>query len=119
MKMLALGELVGLALGGALVFVVSGTGLVKLPTPETCFLGYPNSDNTTAIQASGNGAWDVCDDLTNPIRQTSGLKDTTALAGNSWAPNRVCEFENFGLTWTMYSSQVGSAGTSSPCDSQF
>jgi len=119
MKPFALGALVGLVLGGGLVFIGSDAGLIKLPTPETCFLAYPNSDSTTVIEATGKGAWDVCDDITNPIRQTNTLKNMTAVAGNSWAPMRLCQFDKFGLTWTMYSSQAMSAGAPSPCDSLF
>jgi hypothetical protein len=119
MKLLALGAFVGLVLGGGLLVVGSGTGLIKLPAPETCFLGYPNSGNTTVVQVSGKGAWDVCDDITNPIRQTNTLKNMTAVAGNSWAPIRLRQFDRFGLSWTMYSSQATSANAPSPCDSLF
>jgi hypothetical protein len=68
MKVLGLGALIGLVLGGGLVIAISATGLVKVPTPETCFLGFPNSGNGTIFEVTGKGAWDVCDDLTNPIR---------------------------------------------------
>jgi hypothetical protein len=47
------------------------------------------------------------------------LKNMTAVAGNSWAPIRLRQFDRFGLSWTMYSSQAMSANAPSPCDSLF
>jgi hypothetical protein len=74
------------------------------PTPETCILGYPNSDDTIVIELTGAGAAAVCDDLTNPIRTTADLRGTRALASNSWAPYRACQYTKYGLTWTVWDS---------------
>jgi hypothetical protein len=120
MKVFALGALVGLLLGGGLVVAVSATGLIKVPAPETCYLGYPNSGNGMVFEATGKGAWELCDDLTNPIRQINALKDARAIATNSWAQVRLCQFYKYGLTWTVYwSSQSLPAGYPDPCNGGF
>lgn len=74
------------------------------PVPETCVLGHPNSSNTIVVELSGLGAADVCNDLTNPIRTTNYLKGTQALASHPWAPHKACQYQLYGLTWTIWDS---------------
>jgi hypothetical protein len=116
MRAAALGAFAGLVLGAGLVVGVTAAGLVKVHAPETCFLGFPNSGNTIVFELTGKGAWDVCDDLTNPIGQINALQGARALAGNSWAPRRLCQFDKYGLTWTVwFANQPFPAGASNPC----
>ena len=75
-----------------------------IPTPETCLLGHPNSGDTVIVELTGPGAAAVCDDLTNPVRTAAELSGTRALATNSWAPYRACQYTKYGLTWTVWDS---------------
>jgi hypothetical protein len=72
------------------------------PTDATCLLGYPNSSNTIVIQLAGPGADGICNDMTDPIRVSLPLSQ--ALASNTWAPYRACQFVKDGLTWTIWDS---------------
>ena len=113
----ALGALVGLVLGGGLIFAGSATGLIKVPTPETCLLGFPNSDSSVVFEATGKGAWELCDDITNPIRQVNALQGASVLAANTWAPLRLCQFDKYGLAWTIYAKRPIPPEVFNPCAS--
>lgn len=75
--------------------------LATIP-PETCILGHPNSSAVIVVELTGAGAADVCNDLTNPIRTSSDLRGTQALASHPWAPYQACRFQRYGLTWTIW-----------------
>ena len=76
--------------------------LAATPAPEVCYLGYPNSSATVVYQLTGPGANAVCNDLTNPIRNSYYLKNTKALSANTWAPKEICTFTKYGMTFTIW-----------------
>jgi hypothetical protein len=71
---------------------------------EVCLLGHPNSGNTVVIELVGVGAANVCNDLTNPIRTSNYLRGTQALASHPWANFKACQFQLYGLSWTIWDS---------------
>ncbi len=102
MKLFLLGALAGVLIAAGALVIGLATHAVVVAPPETCYLGFPNSDNTTVFQLTGMDAWDVCNNLTNPIRQVNALQGAQALAGNTWAPRKICTFDEYGLTWTIW-----------------
>jgi len=102
MRAFALGAGTATLLATGLFVLGALTRLIVLAPEETCFLGYPNSDNPMVFQLTGKDAWDVCDNQTNPIRQVPTLQGAQVLAANTWAPTQVCKFDQYGLTWTIW-----------------
>ena len=109
----ATGLAVGIVLTAGLLYAGTASGLVRAPAPETCLLGYPNSSNPLVFEATGNGAWELCDNLTSPLRQINALKDARAIAANTWATHRLCQFDKYGMSWTIWSA--GGSLNYNPC----
>jgi hypothetical protein len=116
-KLFWIGVGAGLIVAAGVFGIAVATKAVLVAPPETCYLGFPNSDNTTVFQLTGTDAWDVCDNLTNPIRQVNALQGAQALAGNTWAPRKICTFDEYGLTWTIWWTDklTDASGVSSYC----
>jgi crotonobetainyl-CoA:carnitine CoA-transferase CaiB-like acyl-CoA transferase len=117
------GLVAGLALAGlivaALAFIrTTGTpvkvatslplsGTSATPSPADCFLGHPNSGNTTVIELSGSDAIGVCNDQTDPIRRGANeLADARVIVGHDWAPYKICTFNRYGLHWTIWDAST-------------
>lgn len=98
MKMFAAGAATAVIVVAGLFLLAIANHLLVVAPQETCLLGYPNSDNPIVFELTGKDAWDVCDNQTNPIRQVPTLQRAQVLAANSWAPTRVCKFDQYGLT---------------------
>jgi hypothetical protein len=96
----------------------AASAIAARPTPavspeETCILGRPNSSDLVVVVLTGRGAAAVCNDITNPVRNTNELKGRAILASNTWAPYRACQFDRYGLTWTIWDA-INAAVTSGP-----
>jgi hypothetical protein len=107
MKAFALGAASAAIIAAGLVFAGIATSVLQLAPAERCLLGYPNSDNPMVFELTGKGAWDVCDSQTNAIRQINALQGTQVLAANTWAPRKLCQFDQYGLVWTIWWTNVG------------
>lgn len=72
--------MIALVLAGVALLVAVHAGVVIGQPAERCLLGFPNSDAPGVVELTGTGAYDVCDDLTNPIRQLNALQGMSVLA---------------------------------------
>ncbi len=115
MKGFAFGALAAIVVAAGLFFGGLAANVIRFAPPETCLLGYPNSDNPMVFELTGKDAWDVCDNQTNPIRQIPALQGAQVLAANTWAPRKLCTFDQYGLTWTIWWTNIGPAPGHTVC----
>lgn len=64
----------------------TSTRVQVTPTPEHYFLGVPNSSYTVTIELTCPDAVNICNDLTDPIRQLPSLE---VVVGHDYSPSNL------------------------------
>jgi hypothetical protein len=81
---------------------------------SSCYLGFPNTETTPEIQLSGSGALDVCNDLSNPIRNSGPLRGSSVVVGHARTPYQICHYAEYGMTWTIWDVKAKVLSTPNP-----
>jgi hypothetical protein len=112
---LLLGLLVLLALIASTFAVVEwNQARASRAEASSCYLGFPNTETTPEIQLSGSGALDVCNDVSNPIRNSGPLHGSSVVVGHARTPYEICHYTQYGMTWTIWDVKTKMLSTPNP-----
>lgn len=67
----------------------TSTRVQVTPTPQHYFLGVPNSSYTVTIELTCPDAVNICNDLTDPIRQLPSLEALKVVVGHDYSPSNL------------------------------